>query len=141
MAVNEVENQQKLAGRVKTSLYNAEQKVTGYQKTHRRLMTTTVFSSAVTTLVAGVTAAVGQAAQIGTDGWRLACIIAAIFGFISTVSTGFTQQLGTSDRLAEGKHCVAQLKFLEIAISTQSKSWAELAREFEDIAKAYPEYI
>jgi hypothetical protein len=141
MAADGLENQQKLAERVQASLQNAQQTVTGYQKTHRRLMITSVFSSAVTTLVAGVTAAVGQAAQIGTPGWRTACIVAAIFGFISTMSTGFTQQLGTSDRLAEGKHCVAQLKLLEIAVSTQSKSWPELAREFEDIAKAYPEYI
>ena len=141
MAADGLENQERLTGRVKISLHNAEHRVADYQRTHRRLMMTTVFSSGVTTLVAGITAAVGPAAQIGTAGWRTACIVAAVFGFISTVSTGFTQQLGTSDRLAEGKHCVAQLKLLEIAISTQSKSWPEIAREFEDIAKAYPDYI
>lgn len=132
---------QQLTARIQTSLRAAEGAVAGYQKRHNRLMATTIVSSAVSTLVAGVTAATGQAAQIGTEGWRTACIIAAIFGFISTLSTGFVQQLKTSDRLAEGKQCLGQLKSLEVVIATAGKSWDEVTREYQEIVRSFPDLL
>jgi len=141
MAADTVENQQKLEEHLKSSLRQAEGKLAGFRKSHIRLVTASVLSSGVTTLIAGVTAAVGQALQIGTEGWRTACIVAAIFGFVSTVSTGYSQQLKTSDRLAEGKQCVSQLKYLEAVLTTGSKSLPEVAKEYEDIVKTYPDFI
>ena len=136
-----IEPNKQLVERIQASLQAAEGAVAVYQKRHNRLMGTTIVSSAVSTLVAGVTAATGQAAQIGTQGWRTACIIAAIFGFISTVSTGFVQQLKTSERLAEGKQCLGQLKSLEVLIATAGKSRDEITREYQEIVRNYPDLL
>jgi len=141
MPENEIKDRKKMTESVKASVQKAKDIVSGYQKTNNRLLTITIASSAVTTLVAGVTAATGQAAEIGTEGWMTACIIAAIFGFVSTVSTGLSQQLKMSDRLAEGRQGVGKLRYLEVVITTGSKSWEEITKEYEEIAKAYPELI
>lgn len=141
MPKKETEDRKKLTESVKASVRKAEEIVAGIQKTNNRLLITTIASSAVTTLVAGVTAVTGQAAEIGTEGWRTACIIAAVFGFVSTVSTGLSQQLKISDRLAEGKQGVGKLRYLDVVITTGSKSWEEITTEYEEIAKAYPELI
>ncbi len=38
---------------------------------------------------------------IGAPGWRLSCIAGTVFGFISTLALGLTQQFKLSDRLAQ----------------------------------------
>ena len=141
MAEDEVEKSRNLAEGIKASLRKAEGIVKGYEKNHTRLLVTTIVSSAGATMIAGVTAAVGQAAHIGTEGWRIACILAAIFGLVSTVSTGLTQQLKISDRLLEGRQGLSKLKHLDVVITTGSIGWDQIAREYEGIAQEYPELI
>ena len=141
MSEKEKEDRKDLTESVKASLQKAEEIVSGYQKTNNRLLTTTIISSAAATLVAGITATAGPAAEIGTEGWRIACIIAAIFGFVSTVSTGISQQQKISDRLAEGRQGVGKLRYLAVVITTGSREWEEIAKEYEEIAKTYPKLI
>lgn len=126
---------------IEASLRKAEGMVSGFRKTNNRIMITAIISSGASTLVAGLTAAFGQAADIGTDGWRTACIIAAVFGFVSTVSTGINQQLKISDRLSEGKQCVGKLRYLNVAITTGGSNWEEISKEYEDTVKTFPEFI
>jgi len=141
MSKDRIEERRKVTESVKASLRKAGGIVSGYRKKKNRLLFTAMISSAAVTLVAGVTAAAGPVADTGTDGWRMACVIAAIFGFISTVSTGLSEQLKISDRISEGSEGIGKLKYLDVVITTGNKSWEEITEEYEEIAKAYPELI
>lgn len=130
-----------LAQRVKASLQKAEEIVSGLRTTNTRLIVTGIVSSAASTLVAGITAANGPVVGEGIPGWRAACIVAALFAFVSTVSTGVSQRLKMSDRLEKGTQCVGKLRSLELAITTGSRDRTEIVAEYEEIAKTCPEFI
>ena len=131
---------------VKASLNTAKIKTARIRKTDSQLFVANVVSPAAATLLAGLTAAVGgntlfvQAASQSNDGgWRLACILVAIFGFIATVSGMFKKQF--DDRLVQGNQCVGRLLSLDLAITTGSSDWEEVTKEYGDIVKAFPEFI
>ncbi len=130
-----------LTRRVKDSLEQAEKRVSNLRENNTRLIMTGIASSAGSTLVAGVTAATGPLVGTGDAGWRLACIVAAVFAFVATVSTGLKQQLKFSDRLAKGAQCVGKLRALDVTITTGDQNWQEIADEYKEIAKTYPEFI
>ena len=79
------------------------------------------------------------ATQSADGGWRLACILAAIFGFIATVSGMFKKQF--DDRLVQGNQCVGRLLSLDLAITTGSSDWDEAAKEYREIVKTFPEFV
>ncbi len=141
MSKDGIEERRILTKSVKASLRKAGAIVSSYRKKKNHFLITAIVSSTAVTLVAGVTAAVGPIVGTGMEGWRIACIIAAIFGFVSTVSTGLNEQLKISDRLSEGKQGVGKLSYLDVVITTGNKSWEEITEEYEEIAKAYPEFI
>lgn len=131
---------------VKASLNTAKIKTARIRKTDSQLFVANVVSPAAATLLAGLTAAVGgntlfvQAASQSNDGgWRLACILVAIFGFIATVSGMFKKQF--DDRLVQGNQCVGRLLSLDLAITTGSSGWEEAAKEYGEVVKAFPEFI
>ncbi|HQV63092.1 MAG TPA: hypothetical protein PKV19_03760 [Anaerolineales bacterium] len=131
---------------VKASLNTAKIKTARIRKTDSQLFVANVVSPAAATLLAGLTAAVGgntlfvQAASQSNDGgWKLACILVAIFGFIATVSGMFKKQF--DDRLVQGNQCVGRLLSLDLAITTGSSGWEEAAKEYGEIVKAFPEFI
>ena len=141
MVDNASDAQKKLTEIVGKSLQKAEEAVANLRKTKNRVQITTLFSSGAATLVAGLTSAIGPSAGIGTEGWRMACILAAIFGFVSTVSSGLSQQMKYSDRLSEGKQCVGKLRYLNLVINTGSKGLEEIATEYEEVVRTYSEYV
>ena len=141
MSENTIDDRRNLSVSVKASLRKAEGIVSGYRRNNTLLLATTIMSSAAATMVAGVTAAIGPIASIGIEGWRISCIIAAIFGFVSTVGTALIQELKFSDRLSEGRQGLGKLKYLDVVITTGSISWDDITREYEEIAKDYPELI
>ena len=141
MAEEAAEKRKNLAENVKASLRKAEGIVSGYQKNNTWMVVTTIVSSAGATMVAGITAAAGPLAGGGIEGWRAACIIAAVFGLVSTVSTGLSQQLKISDRLLEGRQGLSKLRQLDVAITTGRIGVEEVAKEYEGIAQAYPDLI
>jgi hypothetical protein len=79
------------------------------------------------------------AAQVDDGGWKLACLLAAIFGFVATVSGVFKKQF--DDRLAQGNQCVGRLISLDLALTTGSGSWEETNKEYGEILKAFPEFV
>jgi len=97
--------------------------------------------SGASTLVAGITSTGGPIIGSGIEGWRLACIVTAVFGFTSTISTGAIQQLESTDRLSKGKECLSKLRSLDLGITTGKKNWEEIIKEYEDLAITYPELI
>ena len=131
---------------VKDSLSTAKEKASGIRRADSQLFVANVVSPAAATLLAGLTAVIGgnkmfpQAmAQVEDGGWKLACILVAIFGFIATVSSMFKKQF--DDRLAQSDQCVGRLLALDLAITTGSSNWEEAVKEYSEIVKAFPEYV
>lgn len=126
---------------VKNKLRKAEEFTSSLRRTHYRLLIASIMSSAATTLVAGITAAQGPIVGEGIPGWRITCIVAAVFDFATTVFTGLSQQLKIDDRLSEGYQCVGRLRSLDLTIATGSQRWEEIISEYSEIAKSYPETL
>lgn len=135
------QNHNAIVQSVQASLRQAEAVTSELRRSNTRLLVTGISASAGATLVAGITAAVGPVVGEGDAGWRLACIVAAIFAFISTVSTGLKQQLKFSDRLSKGLRCVGKLRSLELTITAGDGDRQKIVEEYEKIAETYPEFI
>ncbi len=126
---------------VKASLRAAENHTASLRTTNTRLLVAGIVSSTLTTLIAGGTAVTGSAVNLPDQGWRIACIVAASLAFISAVSTGLTQQLRLGDRASQGNQCVGRLRALDVAITLGNHSWDEITKEYEEIARTYPDLI
>lgn len=134
-------NHDALTQRVRKSLHKAEKIVADLRENNRRLLIAGIVSSAGSTLVAGITAAVGPTIGISDPGWRTACIIAAVFAFVSALSTGLNQQLNFSDRLSKGMRCIGRLRSLDVRITLGNSDWSEIADEYQEITKTFPEFV
>ena len=126
---------------LKDSLRKAQEHTSGLRRTNTRLIITGMLCSAGTTLVAGGTAVTGPVVGVEEAGWRLACIVAAIFAFASTICTALTTQLKFDERLTQGNQCVGRLRALDLAILTRSENWEQVTKEYGEIVKAYSEII
>jgi hypothetical protein len=135
------ENRTLATERIKSSLREIERHTVQLRRTHLRLVLASVFSSGVTTLVAGITAAQGPIVGSGPSGWRLSCIVAAGFAFVSAVSVGLSQQLHLSDRLSTAHQVLGRLRFLDVAIDTGNRSWETIMEEYADIVKTFPDTL
>ncbi|MDO8753751.1 MAG: hypothetical protein Q7J80_07635 [Anaerolineales bacterium] len=131
---------------VKTSLSAAKDKTASIRKRDSQLLVANVVSPAAATLLATLAATIGgnaifeqAAAQSVDGGWRLACILVAIFGFIATMSSVFKKQF--EERLTQGNQCVGRLLSLDLAITTGSSSWEETVKEYGEIVKTFPEFV
>lgn len=132
------QNHDALARRIGHSLEKAERHASRLRSTNTRLLIFGVLNSGVSTLVTGVTAAQGPVVGEGIPGWRMACAVGAVFGFATTVSVGLNQQLKLGERLSEANQCLGRLKFLDVAMDTGSRTWAEISEEYEGILRTYP---
>lgn len=128
-----------LASLVKESSQKADRYCAQLRRTNSRLLIFSILTSGASTLVTGVTAAGGPVIGEGVPGWRLACIVGALFGFATTVSTSLNAQLKYSERLSEGNQCAARLRLLNTALATGRRTWEEAVKEYDDILRAYPE--
>ncbi|MDO9302674.1 MAG: hypothetical protein Q7T89_14910 [Anaerolineales bacterium] len=144
--VSKTQDHAGFASSVKASLSAAKNKTAGIRKTDTQLFVANVISPAAATLLAAFAAAIGgnqifqQAAiQAEDGGWRLACILVAIFSFIGTVSGMFKKQF--EDRLVRGNQCVGRLLSLDLALTTGSGGWEEAAKEYGEIVKTFPEFV
>jgi len=141
MAAESGQDRKLITKNIKSSLLKAQNFVAKRKKTNTLLLVASMAFSGASTLVAGITSAGGPIIGSGIEGWRLACIVAAVFGFTSTISTGAIQQLESTDRLSKGKECLSKLRSLDLGITTGKKSWEEIIKEYEDLAITYPELI
>lgn len=141
MSAESGSNQELITRSIKSSLLKAQEFVSSRQKTNSRLLVASMAFSGASTLVAGITSAGGPIIGSGIEGWRLACIAAAVFGLSSTISTGVIQQLDSTDRLSDGKECLNKLRSLDLGITTGRRNWEEIIKEYEELAINYPELI
>jgi len=140
MAESSTQDHEALAQQVKADLEKAERIVADLRKTNTRLLIASVTSSGASTFVAGLTASQGPMVGQGVAGWRLACIVAAAFGLVSTVSTGLIQQLKISDRKSEGMECVGKLRSLDLTLATGTPDLEKVVKKYREIAETYPEF-
>lgn len=131
---------------VKASLNTAKQKTDAIRRRDSQLFMANVVSPAAATLLAGLAAAIGgnqmfpqAAAQMEDGGWKLACALVAVFGFIATISSMFKKQF--DDRLTQGNQCVGELLKLDLEITTGVSDWDAVAKEYGEIVKMYPEFV
>jgi hypothetical protein len=141
MAKQSKQNHEVLTKMVRSSLRKAQEITSDLRKKNTRLLIAGMVFSAGTTLVAGGTAAAGPVVGVGVTGWKIACIVAAVLAFASTVSTALTTQLKFGERLSHGNQCIGRLKSLDVAIATGSENWEEVNKEYGEIVKAYTAFI
>ena len=127
--------------RLNMSLQNATRYAGRLSKTNGVLSLGGIVASAATTALTGWTGVAGPVTGNSLADWRLACILAAVLGFFSTVFMAVSQQSRIGDRLARANECIGRLKSLEFALVAQAQAPEEVWREFTDILRMYPEEL
>jgi hypothetical protein len=120
---------------IQASLRRAEAYTANLRRTYTFLVVGGLLCSAASTLVAGGAAVGGPAVGLAQGGWQFFCILAALFSFATTVLVGVVQQLRLGERLPLGQLCVGRLRALDVALSTDSRDWGEIIKEYEAILK------
>ncbi len=108
------------------------------QRVDAVLQTTTLISGALSTLLAGLSAALGTS-LLGVDvpGWRLTCAVAALLTFAGTVASGLKQQLHVAELLEKARAYTGRLSALQIALEVGDTAGAEIARQYADLVAEY----
>ena len=138
MSETSPEQKDVLLHRVTQALDGLSERLRRLRRTNTTLVVSGVLTSGLATLITGVTAATGPLLLEGIPGWRLACALGAVFSFGATVSVGLAQSLKVSERLAETRECSGRLRALEVALTTGSRPWRDVAMEYKQILKTYP---
>jgi len=133
--------QETLAEDIQNSLKNAEIKASRSGKLNSLLLVVSSITAAASTLVAGVTAAAGPVIGEGPSGWVISCVVAAIFGFITTVCIGINQSFGFAEKLSRTNECAGRLKSLDVSLRTGRADWNDVATEYEQIIREFSEEI
>jgi len=128
-----------LGQHIRDSLLRAEKYTYRLRRTYTRLIIGGFAGSAATVLVAGGTSVQGPLVGSGIEGWRLACIVAALLSLISTICVGLGHQLKLGERLPQGQLCIGRLRALDVALSLEGRSFDEIAKEYEEVVKSFPE--
>jgi hypothetical protein len=132
---------EQLSQRIRDSLRKAETYTLRLRRTYTRLVVGGLFSSSATVLVAGGTSVQGPLVGSGVEGWRLACIVAALLSLISTICVGLGHQLKLGERVPQGQLCIGQLRALDLALAIGSRKLDEIMKEYEEVVKAFPEVM
>ena len=91
MPPEENSRRDQLSQRVRDSLRKAQNYTLRFRRIHTRLVVVGFVGSAVAVLVAGGTSIQGPLVGSGVEGWRLACVVAALLSLVSTVCVGLVQ--------------------------------------------------
>jgi len=117
-------------------------KVSAYTKQQSKMNSTltlvTTIGSAVTAFITALTAIEGPTVIPGLLDWQNACGIGAVLSLITTISSGVGQQLNVSQKLIDGSQCTGRLRALEFSAIAKTKSAEELAAEYADILRTFP---
>ncbi len=135
MAGDSVANLQQ---RIQASLLQTRRCVARLQMVHALLVATTILTGALSTLLAGISAAIGAAViGEGEAGWRLVCAVVAVITFAGTVAAGIIQQFRVPQALAEARACAGRLSALDVALGVGNVSAAEIAGKYADIVAEF----
>ncbi len=115
----------------------AEKKMRNFRRANTQTIIIGLLASAFATVLAGYTAASNS--PILT--WRWTCAIVAVFTLCATISTGIQKQLDISGNLSKVSGCLGRLNALDLSVRLGLRSKDEIAKECQELALQYPEYI
>jgi hypothetical protein len=127
--------------KIKETLYKVNLNVVKLKNANFRLVTTSLAASALATLLAGLTAAMGPLAGQGPSAWKITCGAVAGFTALAGLMTGLHQKLSISERLAKSFSCAGRLNSLDIALSITKRDPAIVAKEYEELIGNYPDLL
>lgn len=130
-----------LLKRIRTSLSDADAYTQRNQRLNSILSFVSIIGSALTALLTALTAVQGPVLIPGVLDWQVACSAGAVLSFITTISSGVSQQMNISQRLVLGSQCVGRLRALELVTSTQVRSMEEVTNEYAEILRTYAEAV
>jgi hypothetical protein len=111
------------------------------KKRNSRYITVGIVASALSTVIAGATAAIGPVIAQGPPGWKLTCGLVAVCAGVATVFNGLQQQLSIAEKLAKATSCSGKLHSLEFALTINNRVPSEVVREYETLLSTYPEIV
>lgn len=137
-----------LLERIQDGIRKADAQTSDMKKKNSRYITTGIVASALSTVIAGLAAALGpvvgqQLIGAGPPGpaWKLTCGAIAVCTGIATVFSGLQKQLSIAERLAKTTACSGKLHSLEFGLTVNNRDTAEVAKEYEMAIASYPEII
>ena len=128
-----------LAEKIHVSLARADSYTKRNQRLNSTLMIVTIFGSALTAFLTGLTALEGPVVIPGLLEWKGACTVGSILSLVTAITSGLSQQMNISEKLIEGTQCAGRLRALELLAETQSRSIPEITSEYADILRTYGE--
>ncbi len=128
-----------LLERIRTDLRWIEARSRELRRLDVRLVSASLGFSALATLLAGLTAAVGPLAGEGPPAWRWTCGLLAAVTAVSGVLTGAHQRFRVPERRAQVLAVEGRLRGLEIALGVARREPREVAREYQELLGQYPD--
>ena len=122
---------------IRETKMSAERKHRRLRRLNTQTIITGLFTSTLATILAGYTAASNSPLM----NWRWTCALVAVFTLCATISTGLHKQFDISGSLSKASGCLGRLNALELAVRLGFRSREEIAKECEEIAVQYPDYI
>jgi len=105
------------------------------------LNTQTIITGLLTSILATILAGYTATSNSPLMSWRWTCALVAVFTLCATISTGLHKQFDLSGSLSKVSGCLGRLNALELAVRLGFRSREEIAKECEEIAVQYPDYI
>ncbi len=127
--------------KIKESLQKVNMHVMKLRSANFRLITISLIASALATLLAGLTAALGPLAGQGPPAWKITCGAVAGFTALAGLMTGLHQKFSISERLAKSFSCAGRLNSLDLALSVSKKDPGAVAKEYEELISNYPDLL
>lgn len=122
---------------IKDNRLKAERKQRSLRRSNTQTIIVGLLASTFATILAGYTAA----SNLPLMNWRWTCALVAVFTLCATIATGIQKQFDISGNLSKVSGCLGRLNALELAVKLGIRSSEEIAKECEDIAIQYPEFI
>jgi hypothetical protein len=77
----------------------------------------------------------------GPPAWKLTCGVVAGLTACSTLLSGIHKQLAVPERLGKAMACIGKLRALEIDLTLGNRDIVQVAKEYQELAVNYPEFI
>jgi hypothetical protein len=130
-----------LLERIREGIRRSERESSALKKKNSRYITVGIAASALSTVIAGATAALGPLIGQGPPAWKFTCGAVAVCTGIATVFTGLQKQLSLAERLAKATSSSGKLRSLEFALTISNRETTDIAREYETIIASYSDVV
>ncbi len=122
-------------------IMDKKQKAESKQHSLRRSNTQTIITGLLTSTFATILAGYTAASNSPLMNWRWTCALTAVFTLCATIATGIQKQFDLSGNLSKVSGCLGRLNAVELAVRLGIRPNEEIAKECEEIAVQYPEFI